>query len=187
MVYIRVGWNDKSATCSCVPNCFYFVLWSKLAGRSSQTYEKIFSFFSRLDPFPLAFGEVKEWLMLKLQKIIKSVTYSCVANWFSFILWVRLAERSIQSYENWYFFSFFSRLGPFPQGFRQLEEWSILELHKTIRVSHVVLYLIVFTFFDDRNGQGGMFKVTENDHFLVFLTIWVIFPKFLGRWGSGLY
>ena len=49
------------------------VLQSRLARRSVQTYENlsIFSIFSRLGPFPQVFAQVKEWLMLKLQKIIR--------------------------------------------------------------------------------------------------------------------
>ena len=27
----------------------------------------------------------------------------------------------------------------------------------------------------------------KNDHFLVYLAVWVLFPKFLGIWGSSLY
>ena len=38
--YVRTTQNDKSVTCSCVPNCFSFVLWARLAGTSVQTYEK---------------------------------------------------------------------------------------------------------------------------------------------------
>ena len=51
---IRVPWNDKSATYSCAPNCFYFVLWAKLPGRNVQNYEKwsFCSVSSRLGSFP---------------------------------------------------------------------------------------------------------------------------------------
>ena len=33
---------------------------------------------------------------------------------------------------------------------------------------------------------GGVFKVTENDNFLVLLVIWLLFSKLLGRLGNGL-
>ena len=38
--YIRSAWNGNSATCSCVNNYSYLVLWSALAGGAAQTYEK---------------------------------------------------------------------------------------------------------------------------------------------------
>ena len=61
-----------------------------------------------------------------------------------------------------------------------MKEWLILELHETIRVSHVVAGPIVFILFYDRDGQGGVFNVMKNDHLLIFLAVWVLFPKFLG-------
>ena len=39
VAYIRIAWNDKSGTYSCVLNCFYFFLSTRLVGRSTQTYE----------------------------------------------------------------------------------------------------------------------------------------------------
>lgn len=47
--------------------------------------------------------------------------------------------------------SFFSSLGLSPQVFEQVNEGPILELYEMIIVSHVVLCLIVFIFFDDRD------------------------------------
>ena len=57
----------------------------------------------------------------------------------------------------------------------------MLELLKIIRVSHAVAYQIVFLLFYERRWQGGMFIVMKNDHFLVFLAVWVLFLTFLGR------
>ena len=45
------------------------------------------------------------------------------------------------------FFCIFSRLVPFPQLFRQLKEWLMLELHNIIRMSHVVVCPIIFYLF----------------------------------------
>ena len=39
--------------------------------------------------------------------------------------------------ENVYFFYIFISCGPFPQVFRQIKEFLMLELHKILRVSHV--------------------------------------------------
>ena len=60
----------------------------------------------------------------------------------------------------------------------------MLELRKIIRVSHVVAWTIVFILFYEQSWQGGVFKVMKTDHFLVFLTVWVLFPKILG-WLRG--
>ena len=68
---------------------------------------------------------------------------------FFFILCARFVGRSVQSYEKKSFFRVFSRLGPFPQVFRQVKEWLILELHEMIRVSLAVASLIVFILFCD--------------------------------------
>ena len=57
----------------------------------------------------------------------------------------------------------------------------MLEVHKIIKVSHKVTRPIVFILFYDRDGQGGVFKVMKNDHFLIFLAVWVLLPKLLGR------
>ena len=48
MAYVKTGENHKSAILTCVSNCFYLALWSRSAGRSSQTSEKcsILSVFS---------------------------------------------------------------------------------------------------------------------------------------------
>ena len=57
----------------------------------------------------------------------------------------------------------------------------MLELHKIIRVFHVVACRIGFLLFYERGWQGRVFEVTKNDRFLVFLAVWAIFLKFLGR------
>ena len=43
--YIRIAWSDKSATCSCLPKCFSFLLWSRSTCRIADTYKKL-SFLS---------------------------------------------------------------------------------------------------------------------------------------------
>ena len=75
MTYVQTVQNDSSATCSCVPNCFYFVLWSGLVRSSVQIYEKssFSSIFSRLGSFSQAFEKVKEWIMFKLHRMIRVV------------------------------------------------------------------------------------------------------------------
>ena len=41
----------------------------------------------------------------------------------------------------------------------------MLEMHKTIRVLHVVACPIVFILFYERGWQGGVFTLIRNDHF----------------------
>ena len=62
----------------------------------------------------------------------------------------------------------------------------MLELHKIIRVSDVVVCPIVFISFYERSWEEGVFKVMKNDHFLVFLASSVLFPKSFGRLRSDL-
>ena len=94
---------------------------------------------------------------------------------------VRLAGRSVQDYVKSLVFSVFSRLGSFSQVSRQVKEWTVLKSHKTRRISHVIECPIVFILFYERHRQGGVFKSMKNDHFQVFLAIWVLFLKLLGR------
>ena len=139
MTYIKVTWNDKNATFCCVLNCFYFVLWSSLAAeRSVQNYEKwsFFSIFSRLDPFPHVFVQVKGWLILKLHEMIR------VAHLVAFLRVFNLLYA--QTYEKLSFFSIFCRLARFFQVFVQFKEWLMFKLHKKIRMSHAVVFQIVF-------------------------------------------
>ena len=54
-----------------------------------------------------------------------------------------------QIYKKLSFTGFFTRLGTFPQVFRHVKMWLILELHEIIRVSHLVTCPVVFILFDD--------------------------------------
>ena len=59
-----------------------------------------------------------------------------------------------------------------------------------IRVLHIHIVscpIVVFFFFwsYDQGWPGGMLKPMKNDHILVFLAVWIFFPKFLGRLKSG--
>ena len=44
----------------------------------------------------------------------------------------------------------------------------MLELHKIIRVSHLVACPVVIILFDEQSSQERVFKVMKNDHFLFF-------------------
>ena len=55
-----------------------------------------------------------------------------------------------------------------------------------IRVVDLVACPIIFILFDDPDWRESVLKHMENDHFLVFIAVWVLFPRFLGRFNSGL-
>ena len=44
----------------------------------------------------------------------------------------------------------------------------MIELHKIIRLAHVVACVIIYILFYGRGWQRGVFKIKMNDHFLVF-------------------
>ena len=50
-----------------------------------------------------------------------------------------------------------------------------------IRVPDVVACHVNFHLLRDRGQQGGVLKLMKNDHFLVLLAVWFIYPRFLGR------
>ena len=112
MTYVRTTQCNKSLTCICVPNGFYFVLWAKLAGRSVQNYEKwsFFSYFYPFESFSPGFWVIKGVTYIRIAQDKKGVTCSCVPKCFFFLLWVRLAGGSVHSYKKWSFFSIVSRL-----------------------------------------------------------------------------
>ena len=58
---------------------------------------------------------------------------------------------------------------------------TILELHETIRVSHIVVFAMVFLLLYKQSWQEGVFKVMKNDYFLVFLSVSLLSPKFFSR------
>ena len=62
-----------------------------------------------------------------------------------------------------------------------MREWPILELHETIRVLYAVVCSIVFILFYNRDEAEGVLKHMKNDHLLVFLAVWVLFPLVFGQ------
>ena len=124
MAFIKITWNDKSVTSSCLSNYFYFALWSFTKWRSSPTYEK-------------------------------------------------------QSY-----LSIFGCNGPFPQDFRQLHAQIIRYFIKIKRVCFIITCPIVFL---GSKYVGRSVKTIKNEQFKVFLDVWILSPKFFGRLRSRLY
>ena len=87
---------------------------------------------------------------------------------FIVFLLAKLAGRSFESYEKWLFFGVSSRLGPFPQVFRQVKEWLILQLHEVIRVLHAVACQVVFILSYEQGWQGECSKLLKYIFFSVF-------------------
>ena len=87
----------------------------------------------------------------------------------------------LQLIKNDNFLSIFSRFGPFLKVFGQVKEWLILELHKIIRVPHVVAPPIVFVLFYGRDWKGYLFKVRKNDHFFNSFIIFLLLSQVFGH------
>ena len=134
--------------------------------------------------FPHVFGQLKHWLISNVNEMIR-VAYEVVCLIDFNLLWDRSQQGGVFKHGKYSFFSIFSRLDPFLHVFGQMKEWLILHLYQMIRVPFLVACPIVL--FHDQNWQERVFKVMKNDHFLVFLVVWVLFPMFLGRSKSDLY
>ena len=63
----------------------------------------------------------------------------------------------------------------------------ILELQEMIKVAHEVACRIGFSLICNRGQQERVLKPTKNDHFQLFLVVWVLFLRILGRLKSGIY
>ena len=61
----------------------------------------------------------------------------------------------------------------------------MLGLHKIIRASHIVSCPIVSIFF--KRLPGGSIQSYGTRFFIVFLAVWILFPKFSGGLRSALY
>ena len=108
--------------------------------------------------FPKFFGRFKGWLMLELPKIIMVSNLVVFATDFYFVLWARLAGRSVQSYKEWAFCSIFSRLGLYPQVFEQVKKWLIVGFREIAQVPHIVECLMDFNLRCYRGQQDGVLK-----------------------------
>ena len=118
--------------------------------------------------------------MLEFQKM-RRVSHEVAFSIF-FILWAKLAGRSVQNYEKWSFYSVVIRLSPFSQVFEQIKKWLTLQLHKIIRVS----YLVVFPFFFFFSSMGAVWseecsKLWKMIIFLVFFGCLGLFPQVFGQ------
>ena len=90
-----------------------------------------------------------------------------------------LADRSVQIYKKWLFFTVFSSLGPFPQDFGQVKGWLMLKLRKIKYVSHAVVCPIVFILLYDQYWQGRVLKIMKNNRFFSIFCCFGRFPQVL--------
>ena len=118
MAYISITWNDKGTTCSCLPNCFYFALLSRLAGRSVQSCKELsfFSIFIRFCPFPQVFGQVK--VLLELHEMIRVPHVVTGSMGFNLLCDRGQQGGLLKPRKKWSFSGIFSRLSSFSQAFR---------------------------------------------------------------------
>ena len=183
MTYFTTARNNKSVTCSCIPNCFYLVLWVKLAMRSVQSFKKsFFSVFIRLDHFPQVYKQLKEWLILQLYETMRML-HIVVCPIVFLLFYERGWQRGVfKVMKNDLFLVFLVIWVLFSKFLGMFKGWLMIQLHKIIRASHAIGCPIVFLLFYEWGWQGGVFIIMKNDHFLEFLAVWVLFPKFLSRW-----
>ena len=187
MNHIKIAWNDKSATFTCVGNHFCFVWWSRLTERSAKTYEKwsFFSICSRLGHFPQFFGQIKEWLMLELKKMIR-VSYAAVgpivfslfgnSDWKGGVLKFMKHDHFVVLSAAWFLpHNFWGRLKV--ACIRTAEN----DKSVTYGCSPNCFYFILWARLAGRGVQ-----IYGKWSFSVLIVVLALFPKFLGRLKSGL-
>ena len=97
----------------------------------------------------------------KTARNYRNVTYSCVPNYFYFVLSSRSVGRSAKTYEC-SILNIFSSLGLFLPIFGHVMESPLLELHKMIKMPMV--FILIF----GQGRQGGVLKLMKEDPFLSF-------------------
>ena len=117
--------------------------------------------------------------MLEFQKM-RRVSHEVAFSIF-FILWAKLAGRSVQNYEKWSFYSVVIRLSPFPQVFEQIKKWLTLQLHKIIRVSYLVAFPFFFFSSMSEVWSEECSKLWKMIIFLVFFGCLGLFPQVFGQ------
>ena len=115
MVYVGTAQNNKSVTSSFVPNCFYFVFLTKVVREEcSKLWKKIFySVFSRLDPFPQVFRQVKKCLVLQLHEIVR-VVHEVACPIVFILIYDRYWQGEVLKIMKNHIFGIFKRFCPFP-------------------------------------------------------------------------
>ena len=180
-----MAWSGKSATCSCLPKCFSFLLWSKSTCRIADTYKKwfffsVFSvnpFFGRCGLFPQDFEQVQGHIILYLIKI-KTVCFIVLCRILLVFFGIEGDREECKNLRKIVNSKYFCRLGPFPQVFEQVEEWLMLELHEMIRFPYVATCSVVFSLLCNLGRPVGVLRLIKNAHFLIFLAVWVLFLSF---------
>ena len=132
--------------CQIVFILFYDRYWQKGVLELMKN-DHFFSIFSRFGLFHQVFGQVNVQPILVVNKIIKVLhLFVCP---IVFILFYGLDWQGgvFKIMKNDHFLNIFISFGLFLRVFGQVNEWSISELQKMIRVLHVVAFKIVFNFF----------------------------------------
>ena len=109
--------------------------------------DHFFSIFNRFGLFPQVFEQFDDSPILKFHEMIKVLHVVAFS-----VLFVQFHGRNWQGgvfkfVENDHFLNIFINFGLFPQDFGQVKEKLMLELHKLIRVSHIVAWSIVLLLF----------------------------------------
>ena len=132
------------------------------------------SIFRRLGPFSQVFARVKEWNILKQFEIIRVSHLVACPMFFNLLCHLTRQTRACSNLRKKVNFKYFQTFGSFSQSFwagKGVAYYGTAKDHKIVPCNGVPN---CFSF--RRSVQSN-----ENDHFLVFLTVWVLFLKFLGR------
>ena len=74
----------------------------------------------------------------------------------------------------------------FPKLLDKLRVTYVRTAQNKIRATYSCVANCFSRLFHDQGWQGEVLRVMKNDPFLVLLAVWVLFPKLLGRFRSGL-
>ena len=176
MAYARTAQNNKIPSLGCVPIYFYFVLWSGLARRSVQTYEKwsFFKYFYQFWSFSPSFWASYGVAYIKIAWNDNSTTCSCVPNYFYFLWKSTLPGGVLKLMKNDHFLVLLAVWVLSPKFLARLRSGTA-QNNESFTSSYV---LNCFYFALWAKLVGRVFKVMKNDEFLVLLTIGSISPSF---------
>ena len=139
--------------------------------------DHFFSIFSRLCVFPQVFGQLNEWSALEFYEMIR-VLHVVVSQLFSFFLMIEIGrETGVRIYEEWSFFYNSHSFRFFPKFLGRLWVAYIrIAWNSKGATSSCLPNYFYFVWW-----LRGVLKLMKNYNFSAFLTVWVLFSKFVGR------
>ena len=178
----------KNGACCCVCDCFHFALWSRLARTIAKIFQKwwFLGIFSRLGYFAPVFGQVEEWFILELLKMIKTrhvVAYPMV--FLSFV--IEVAMKVASTYELQILFKHFWPLWSVSPGI-----WADPSADHALfnKSQQSMFYIFVPNTFSFLFGSKTSLKIAETWEkwsILNISAVYVFSAKFFDRLRSSLF